>query len=56
MSAKNRSSVGRLVERTTCLVILAKVIGTKAAAMAVGFSEKLNEVQCIYDQEMVKHT
>nr|WP_245798009.1 IS30 family transposase [Chromohalobacter japonicus] len=61
ISANNRSAVGTLVERTTRLVILAKVDGATAAA--VGLSDKLNEVlrslrlSMTYDQdrEMVKH-
>lgn len=40
----NRSAVGTLVERTTRLVILAKLDGTTATAAAIGFSDKLNEV------------
>ena len=63
MGANNRSAVGTLVERTTRLVILAKVEGTTATAAVVGFSDKLNEVprslrlSMTYDQgkEMVKH-
>ena len=63
IGATNRSAVGTLVERTPCLVILAKVDGTTATAAAVGFSDKLNEVprslrlSMTYDQgkEMVKH-
>lgn len=63
IGANNRLALGTLVERTTRLVILAKVDGTTATAAAVGFSDKLNEVpralrlSMTYDQgrEMVKH-
>ncbi|MEP4558924.1 MAG: IS30 family transposase [Cobetia amphilecti] len=61
--ADNRSAVSMLMECTTRLVILAKVDGTTATAVAVGFSDKLNEVprslrlSMTYDQggEIVKH-
>lgn len=63
IGANNRFVVGTLGERTTRLVILAKVDGTTATAAAVGFSDKLSEVPrslrllMTYDQgkEMVKH-
>ena len=44
VGANNRSAVDTLEERTTRLVILAKVYGTAATAAAVGFIDKLNEV------------
>lgn len=37
-------TTGLLVERTTRLVILAKLSGTIASTAAIGLSDKLNEV------------
>lgn len=59
VGANNGSVVGRLVQRTTRLVVLAKFDGTTAVAAAVGFIDKLNEIRLFtaYDQGrgMVKH-
>lgn len=43
--ANNGSVVGTLVQRTTRLVVLAKLDGTTAVAAAVGFIYKLNEIR-----------
>lgn len=61
--AGNRSAVGTLVERTSRLVILARMDGTGAEAALVGFTRKLRRVPaCVrktltYDQgkEMARH-
>ena len=42
--ARNSSAVGSLVERTTRLVILARLDGTDALSARVGFTRKLNHV------------
>lgn len=63
MGADNRSAIGTLVERTTRLVILARMDGTTATAASVAFSDKLNDVpralrlSMTYDQgrEMTRH-
>ena len=61
--AGNRSSVGVLVERTSRLVLLAKMIDATAASALAGFSAKLNSIAAplrksfTYDQgkEMSRH-
>lgn len=40
----NQSSVGVLVERTSRLVLLAKMAGTTSASALAGFSAKLNSI------------
>lgn len=63
IGANNRFAVSTPVERTTRLVILAKLDGTTATAAAIGFSDKLNEVPralrlsmtCDQGREMMKH-
>ena len=42
--AGNQSSVGVLVERTSRLVLLAKMVDSTAASALVGFSAKLNSI------------
>lgn len=62
--AHNRSAVGTLVERTTRLVILAKMSGTDATSARQGFTKKLRHVPTMlrhtltYDrgEEMTEHT
>lgn len=62
--AGNRSSVGVLVERTSRLVLLARMDEATAASALAGFSAKLNSIaepsRCAraYDQgkEMSRHT
>ncbi|MFO0778363.1 MAG: IS30 family transposase [Nitrospira sp.] len=61
--ARNRSAVGTLVERTTRLVILAKMDGTDATSARRGFNMKLRHVPVVlrktltYDRgkEMAEH-
>ena len=61
--ARNGSAVGTLVERTTCLVILARMEGTDAASAYQGFTKKLRHVPAplrktlTYDRgkEMAEH-
>jgi IS30 family transposase len=61
--ARNGSSVGTLVERTTRLVILAKMNGTDATSARQGFTKKLRHVPAMlrktltYDRgkEMAEH-
>ena len=61
--AGNKSSVGVLVERTSRLVLLAKMIDATAASALAGFSAKLNSIAAplrqslTYDQgkEMSRH-
>ncbi len=62
--AGNKSSVGVLVERTSRLVLLAKMDDATAASALAGFSSKLNSIAAplrrsfTYDQgkEMARHT
>jgi IS30 family transposase len=61
--ARNRSAVGTLVERTTRLVILARMDGTDATSARQGFTKKLRHVPALlrktltYDRgkEMAEH-
>ena len=61
--ARNRSAVGTLVERTTRLVILAKMNGTDATSARAGFTKKLRHIPALlrktltYDRgkEMAEH-
>ena len=61
--ARNGSAVGTLVERTTRLVILAKMTGTDATSAREGFTKKLRRVPALlrktltYDRgkEMAEH-
>ena len=61
--AANRSAVGTLVERSSCLVMLARMEGSTAQAALEGFTEALNRVHepmrktLTYDQgkEMSRH-
>ncbi len=61
--AGNKSSVGVLVERASCLVLLAKMDDATAASALAGFSAKLNSIAApmrhsmTYDQgrEMTRH-
>lgn len=61
--ARNRSAVGTLVERTTRLVLLARMDGTDAASAYRGFTKKLRPVPALlrktltYDRgkEMAEH-
>ena len=61
--AGNRSSVGVLVERTSRLVLLAKMVDATAASALAGFSAKLNSIAApmrrslTYDQgkELARH-
>jgi IS30 family transposase len=61
--ARNGSAVGTLVERTTRLVILAKMTGTDATSAREGFTKKLRHVPALlrktltYDRgkEMAEH-
>ena len=61
--ARNGSAVGTLVERTTRLVILAKMTGTDATSARAGFTKKLRHVPALlrktltYDRgkEMAEH-
>ena len=45
--ARNGSAVGTLVERTTRLVILARVEGTDATSARAGFTKKLRHVPAL---------
>jgi len=45
--ARNGSAVGTLVERTTRLVILAKMNGTDATSARAGFTQKLRHVPAL---------
>lgn len=45
---RNRSAIGTLVERTTRLVILAKLNGTDATSTRQGFTKKLRHVPALF--------
>ncbi|TKB78822.1 MAG: IS30 family transposase [Nitrospira sp.] len=54
--ARNGSAVGTLVERTTRLVLLAKMNGTDARSAREGFTKKLRHVPALLRQYLPKGT